>query len=54
VEALLAHGVPDLIAEHTILKVALLGEEYSTDCGLFVGLEFIGDLVWSQLMRENQ
>jgi len=54
VEVLLACGVPDLIAEHVILEVALLGEEYSTDCGLFVGLEFIGDLVWSQLMGENQ
>ncbi len=53
-EALLACGVPDLIVEHVILEVALLGEEYSANCGLFVGLEFVGDLVRSQLMGENQ
>ncbi len=47
-------GVPDPIVEHAILKAALLGKEYSADCGLFVGLEFIGDLVQSQLMGENQ
>ena len=54
VEVLLACGVPDLIAEHAILEAALLSEEYSTNCRLFVGLEFVGDLVWSQLMGENQ
>jgi hypothetical protein len=54
VEALLACGVPDLIAEHAILEAALLGEECGADCGLFVGLEFVGDLVRSQLMGENQ
>jgi hypothetical protein len=45
VEALLACGVSDPIVEHAILEVTLLGEEYSVNCGLFVGLEFVGDLV---------
>ncbi len=51
---LLACSVPDLIAEHAILEVALLGKKYGANCGLFVGLEFVRDLVWSQLMEENQ
>jgi len=54
VEVLLACGVPDLIVEHAILEVALLGEKCGANCGLFVGLEFVRDLVWSQLMGENQ
>lgn len=44
-EPFLTGGVPDLITEHTIFKATLLSEECGADCGLFVCLEFVGDLV---------
>jgi len=44
VEPFLACGVPDLITKYAVFESALLGEECGTDCGLFVGLEFVGDL----------
>ena len=43
-ETFLACGVPDLITKYAVFETALLGEECGADCGLFVGLEFIGDL----------
>ncbi len=43
-ETFLSCGVPDFIAEDTILKAAFLRQERSTDSGLLVGLEFVGDL----------
>jgi len=51
VKTFLACGVPNLVTEHAIFEAALLGEECGADCGLFVGLEFIGDLYLSRLMR---
>ena len=44
VEAFLAGSVPDLISEHAVFEAAFLCEESSADGGLFVGLEFVGDL----------
>ena len=43
-ETLLASSVPDLITEYAVLEAAFLCEECSTDCRLFVGLEFVVDL----------
>jgi hypothetical protein len=40
----LACGIPYLITKYAVFESALLGEECGTDCGLFVGLEFVGDL----------
>jgi hypothetical protein len=51
VKTFLACRVPDLVTEHAILEAALLGEECGADCGLFVALEFIGNLYLSRLMR---
>jgi hypothetical protein len=44
VEALLAGGVPDLVAQDAVLEAALLGQERGADRGLLVGLKVVRDL----------
>lgn len=44
VEALLARGVPDLVAQDAVFESAFLSEESGADCWLLVGLEVVRHL----------